>query len=59
MDDYEQRCANEDICNVRVIHADKIEQAHRKVISDERPRSSSPWATPSSGPSTTPDWFAA
>lgn len=36
MDDYEQRCTNEDICNVRVIHADKIEQAHRKVIPDER-----------------------
>ena len=31
-----QRCINEDICNVRVIHADKIEQAHRKVIPDER-----------------------
>jgi len=35
MDQHHQRCVNEDICNVRVIHADKIEQAHRAVISDE------------------------
>jgi DNA-binding transcriptional ArsR family regulator len=35
MDQHQQRCINEDICNVRVIHADKIEQAHRKVIPDE------------------------
>jgi DNA-binding transcriptional ArsR family regulator len=30
------RCVNEDICHVRVIHADKIEQAHQKVMEDER-----------------------
>ena len=36
MDDFAQRCANEDICNVRVIHADKIEQARRRAIPDER-----------------------
>jgi DNA-binding transcriptional ArsR family regulator len=30
------KCANEDICNVRVIHADKIEQAHKSVIPDDR-----------------------
>lgn len=36
MDDYAQRCASEDICNVRVIHSDKIEQARQRVIPDER-----------------------
>jgi DNA-binding transcriptional ArsR family regulator len=36
MDHSQQRCANEDICNVRVIHADKIEQAHQIAIPDER-----------------------
>ena len=29
-------CANEDICNVRVIHADKVEQALQSVIPDDR-----------------------
>ena len=33
---FQQRCADEDICNVRVIHADKIEQAHQAAIPDER-----------------------
>jgi len=36
MDQFQQRCVNEDICNVRVIHADKIEQAHQIAIPDER-----------------------
>ena len=36
MDQFEARCANEDICNVRVIHADKIEQARSRAIPAER-----------------------
>ncbi len=36
MDQPHQSCNNEDICNVRVIHADKIEQAHQAAIPDER-----------------------
>ena len=36
MDHFQQRCANEDICSVRVIHADKIERAHQIAIPDER-----------------------
>lgn len=27
-------CINEDICNVRMIHADKIEQARKAAVSD-------------------------
>jgi DNA-binding transcriptional ArsR family regulator len=30
-----QTC-NDDVCRIRVIHADKIEKARRKVVSDER-----------------------
>lgn len=36
MDPSSLRCNNEDVCHVRVIHADKIEQAHQKVVPDER-----------------------
>ena len=32
----DHKCTNEDICNVRVIHADKIELARRSVIPDRR-----------------------
>jgi ArsR family transcriptional regulator, lead/cadmium/zinc/bismuth-responsive transcriptional repressor len=36
MNPLRQNCSDEDICHVRVIHPDKIEQAHRNVIPDER-----------------------
>lgn len=36
MEQTHQQCINEDMCNVRVIHADKIEQAHRMAIPDDQ-----------------------
>jgi DNA-binding transcriptional ArsR family regulator len=36
MDRFHQGCVDEDICRVRMIHADKIEQARFKAIPEKR-----------------------
>ncbi len=36
MEQTHQKCINEDTCNVRVIHADKIAQAHKMAAPDEQ-----------------------
>jgi DNA-binding transcriptional ArsR family regulator len=36
MSDFKRADVEEDVCSVRVIHADKIKQAHEKAIPEDR-----------------------